>query len=93
MSPCWAWLLTAVSLLVLGNCGSQQQTAADPPLVQVGDEVITAEALRRYERDLPTTFRVATSEAAAQREHLQSLVDRQLMLLEAGNRGTGECRS
>ena len=87
MPPCWAWLLFAVSLLVLGNCGSQQQTAADPPLVQVADEVITAGALRQYERDLPTAFRVAPSEAAAQREHLQSLVDRQLMLLEAGNMG------
>ena len=87
MSPCWAWLLAAAGLLVLGSCEPQPQTAADPPLVQVGDEVITAGALRQYEQDLPTAFRVAASEAAAQREHLQSLVDRQLMLLEAGNKG------
>ena len=85
MSPCWAWLLAAVGLSLLGNCSPQ--TAADLPLVQVGDEVITAEVLRQYERDLPTAFRAAASGAAAQREHLQSLVDRQLMLLEAGNRG------
>ena len=87
MSPCWAWLLAAVGLSLLGNCSPQPQTAADLPLVQVGDEVITAEVLRQYERDLPTAFRAAASGAAAQREHLQSLVDRQLMLLEAGNRG------
>lgn len=87
MSPCWVWSLAAAGLLLLGRCGSQQQTAADSPLVQIGDEVITAGALHQYERDLPTTFRVAASEAAGQREHLQSLVDRQLMLLEAGNKG------
>ena len=55
--------------------------------MQVGDEVITAGALRQYEQDLPTAFRLAASGAAVQREHLQSLVDRQLMLLEAGNKG------
>ena len=87
MSPCWAWLLAAAGLSPIGSCSSQPQTAADSPLVQVGDEVITAGALRRYERDLPTAFRTAASGAAAQREHLQSLVDRQLMLLEAGNKG------
>ena len=86
-SPCWAWLLAAAGLLVLGSCEPQPQPAADPPLVQVGDEVITAGALRQYEQDLPTAFRLAASGAAAQREHLQSLVDRQLMLLEAGNKG------
>ena len=87
MSPCWAWLLAVAGLSPIGSCNPQPETAADSPLVQVGDEVITAEALRRYERDLPTAFRVAASEAATQREHLQSLVDRQLMLLEAENRG------
>ena len=86
-SPCWAWLLAAAGLLLFGSCESQQQTTADPPLVQVGDEVITAGALRQYEQDLPTAFRLAASGAAVQREHLQSLVDRQLMLLEAGNKG------
>lgn len=88
-SPCWAWLLAAAGLLVFGSCEPQPQTAADPPLVQVGDEVITAGALQQYEQDLPTAFRLAASEAMAQREHLQSLVDRQLMLLEAGNKGYG----
>ena len=87
MSPYWAWLLAAVGLSLIGSCSPQPETATDLPLVQVGDAVITAGTLRQYERDLPTAFRAATSEATAQREHLQSLVDRQLMLLEAGNKG------
>ena len=88
MAPCRTGSILAVAgLSLLGSCGPEPQTAADLPLVQVGDGVITAGALRRYELDLPEAFRSAASGAAAHRENLQSLVDRQLMLLEAGKKG------
>ena len=88
--PNWVRFLIGAALFLIGSCGQQSQIEVDLPLVQVEDEVITAGRLWAYERDLPKAYISADSGAAAHREHLQSLVDRHLMLLEAEKRSYQE---
>ena len=70
------------------GCGTGSETQrSDAVLATVGGEEITAGDLDRYERALPAYLRSTQEGIAAHRAHLQSLVDGQLMLLEAEQRG------
>ena len=77
-------------MVVLGGCGSNGQEAAPGPgdvVVTVAGQEITAGEFARYEADLPEFLRSQKTGMAARREHLQSLVDKELMLLEVEQRG------
>jgi peptidyl-prolyl cis-trans isomerase C len=77
------WRGAALALLLAG-CG-RGGDPDDPVLVEVGGEGITARELARYEAGLPDRLR--DDGPAGRRRHLQSLVDRRLLALEAGKRG------
>jgi len=75
-------------LLALAGCGTQDTTpdSADD-LATVAGQAITAEDLDRYEQALPDHLRSDKEGVHAHRDHLQSLVDTRLLLLEARQRG------
>lgn len=75
-------------LLALAGCG-EQETAPDSAdaLATVAGEAITPEDLDRYERALPDHLRSEREGTHAHRDHLQSLIDTRLLLLEAQQRG------
>ncbi len=75
------WPLATLALLLAG-C-SREETPANPTLVKVGDQPITAEELQRFEAGLPARLR----SGGGRRQNLQSLVDRRLLVLEARKRG------
>lgn len=72
----------AVLVLSLAGCGPGGDS---PMLVRVGDQPITAGELQRFEAGLPARLRGGGPEG--RRQHLQSLVDRRLLVLEARRRG------
>ncbi len=75
-------------LLALAGCGSGGKTAdSATDLATVAGEAITALDLDRYERALPDYLRSRKEGASAHRAHLQSLVDKELVLHEARKRG------
>lgn len=76
-------------VLAVVGCGGQRD-GADTVLVEVGDRDITASALAQFVQGLPENLRTKKSGTEAKREYLQSLVDRQIMVTEAGKRGIGE---
>ena len=81
-------LTIGCALLAGMGCGTGSETQrSDAVLATVGGEEITAGDLDRYERALPAYLRSTQEGIAAHRAHLQSLVDGQLMLLEAEQRG------
>ncbi|MSR83067.1 MAG: hypothetical protein EXS58_09095 [Candidatus Latescibacteria bacterium] len=74
----------AVLVLVLAGC-SREENPANPILVKVGDQSITAEELQRFEAGLPARLRGGG--VAGRRQNLQSLVDRRLLVLAARKLG------
>lgn len=66
------------------GCGGDSQQGA---LVSVGEVEIYEAELRRYAAELPASLKPAGTGEGAVRDLLQSLVDRQLMILEAKARG------
>jgi parvulin-like peptidyl-prolyl isomerase len=85
-------VLLKFTLLVLSAaCGQEQKPLeGDEVLAEVNGEAIAAAELERFERGLPEHLRSAREGLEAHGEHLQSLVDRRLMLLEAEKRGLGQ---
>ena len=80
--------------LTLGLCAAlpacgPQAGPGDPAavLATVSGRPITALDLEEYERTLPSYLRSKEEGAASHGEHLRSLVDRELVLGEAGRRG------
>lgn len=78
--PWWGLALAVIGCRDLDN-------DAEVVLVEVGAHQITAQELAHYEQGLPESGRTTTGGAKGKREHLQSLVDRQLLLTEAGKQG------
>lgn len=69
------------------GCGQEEGTdAGDAVLVQVGEYAIRARELRRFEAELPDHLKSSQAGVEGHREHLQGLVDRQLLLSEARSR-------
>ena len=84
------WRSFAVGLCAaLPACGPQTGPPGEPAavLATVSGRAITALDLEEYEGSLPAYLRSKKQGAAAHRAHLQSLVDRELVLGEAGRRG------
>ena len=76
-------------LLFLGGCAqsSDREDKGALPLVQIADYTITLQEFVTYEKKLPERLRSSASGIEARYEHLQGLVDRQLMLLEGERKG------
>ena len=82
-----SWRYFLVALLVLTGCGPESETA-DSALVlaTVAGKAITGLDLERYEQELPDYLRSKKEGVAAHRAHLQSLIDKELVLREARKR-------
>ncbi len=83
----WRFFLLGV-LLAFAGCSPEGETVASAAdLATVAGVAITALDLDRYERALPNYLRSKKEGASAHRVHLQSLVDKELVLREARKRG------
>jgi parvulin-like peptidyl-prolyl isomerase len=83
-----SWRYFLVALLVLAGCGPESKTADSAAvLATVAGKAITTLALDHYEQELPDYLRSKKEGVAAHRSHLQSLVDKELVLREARKRG------
>ncbi len=72
-------------LLAVAGC-ERESGPATPVLATVAGEAITALDLDRFERELPDYLRSKKEGVAAHRAHLQSLIDKKLVLREARKR-------
>ena len=82
-----SWRYFLVALLVLAGCGPESKTADSAAvLATVAGKAITVPALDHYEQELPDYLRSKKEGVAAHRAHLQSLVDKELVLSEARKR-------
>ena len=76
-----------IAILVLAGCGSESKTADSAAvLATVAGKAVTILDLERYEQELPDYLRSKNEGVAAHRAHLQSLVDKELVLREARKR-------
>ena len=74
-------------LLAVAGCERERESGpATPVLATVAGEAITALDLDRFERELPDYLRSKKEGVAAHRAHLQSLIDKKLVLREARKR-------
>lgn len=89
------WLsCLGVALVVMCGCGSESEIAltADPQEVgevvaRVADQDITAKALMRFQQDTPALLRSEKEGVDAWRDYLTNMIDMELLLLEARQRG------
>ena len=82
----WVVRNVCLSILVLAwSCGTDQQVGG--PLIRIGDVEIDDVDLRVYKTKLPPSLQSAETGVAAIRDLLQSLVDREIMILEAESKG------
>ena len=71
-------------LVVLGACGKQEE---EEIVAMVGQKAIHAEELRRFVLNLLPGLYTHKQGQEAREDYLQSLIDQELLLLEARNRG------
>ena len=71
-------------LVVLGACGKQEE---EEIVAVVGQKAIHAEELRRFALNLLPGLYTDKQGQEAREDYLQSLIDQELLLLEARNRG------
>ena len=79
-----AGCVSVVLLLAFGGCGPQDE---NPSVAEVGDRAITAQDVRAFIDRLPEN---AGGEGAGKeqlRDHLQTIIDFELMLMEARSQG------
>ena len=82
-----SWRYFFVVLLVFAGCNLESKTDDSAVvLATVAGEAITALELEHYEQELPDYLRSKKEGMAAHRAHLQSLVDKKLVLREARKR-------
>ena len=79
------FLLLGLALHALWGCGDE-----NPVVARVGDNQITAAELLAYEARLPEALRLETQGVEAHRAYLQDIIDKELLLLEARERGVYE---
>lgn len=80
----------AVALVVgmaVTGCGNDREEAV---VARVGERRILKEELRRFVMTLPPGLRTSKRGQEARRDYLQTMIDRELMLLEAEDRGLDE---
>ncbi len=88
--PIWRFLLPLrLLVLLMALCGAIgcAQEPRDPVVAVVGERQITAEELRRFVLDLLPGLRSEEEGQEAREDYLQTLIDREILLLEARNRG------
>jgi peptidyl-prolyl cis-trans isomerase C len=79
--------LVLAGLASLLGCGQKEVAdGGNLVLVKVGEYAIRASELRNFEAELPDHLKSSNVGMDSHREHLQGLVDRQLVLSEARNR-------
>ena len=81
------------ALLNLGSCSEEKsgsRKVESHALAVVGDQEIDEADLREFEATIQSTHRSNKSGFEAHREHLHSLIDAKLMVLEAEKRGLHE---
>ena len=86
-----SWRYFLIVFLVLAGC-DPEDTTVDSAIVlaTVAGKAITDLDLDRYEQELPDYLRSKKEGVAAHRAHLQSLVDKELVLREARKRGLAQ---
>ena len=83
-----SWRYFLVAFLVLAGCGPEDKAVDSATvLATVAGKAITTLDLERYEQELPDYLRSKKEGLAAHRAHLQSLVDKELVLREARKQG------
>ena len=70
--------------IVLAGCGKD---AHGPVLAEVGDTRIHAAQLRRFEERLGESLRAKEAGIEGRRQHLQALIDKEILIREAAVRG------
>ena len=76
-------------LVALASCSSDDS----PVLARVGDSQITAADLERFVNRLPPTLRSEKEGREADLDHLNSVIDQQIIMLEARSRGLHEAET
>ena len=76
--------------LVLAGCAKDAEELEDPVLAQVGDRRITASQLIDFEQRLPEQLKTKKSGLDGYRDYLQTIIDKEIFLQEALNRGLDE---
>ena len=77
-------MLVLVLGAVLSGCG---EDAHGPVLAEVGDTRIHAAQLRRFEEHLAESLRAKEAGIEGRRQHLQTLIDKEILMQEAAARG------
>ena len=85
-------LVPAALLLVSTYCAEEKQESAavpapDPIIAQVGDQAITLGQFRAFSRDIPTYLQSEKTGLERVRNHLQTMIDRELLAMEALDQG------
>ena len=85
-------LVLAALLFVGTHCAEEKQESAavpdpDPIIAQVGDKEITLEQFRAFSRDIPKYLQSEKTGIERVRNHLQTMIDRDLLAMEALARG------
>ena len=81
-------LVLAALLFVGTHCAEEKQESAavpdpDPIIAQVGDRAITLEQFRAFSRDIPKYLQSEKTGIERVRNHLQTMIDRDLLAMEA----------
>ena len=81
-------LVLAALLLVSTHCAEEKQESAavpdpNPIIAQVGDKEITLEQFRAFSRDIPQYLQSEKTGIERVRNHLQTMIDRDLLAMEA----------
>ena len=76
--------------LVLAACAKDAEELEDPVLAAVGDRRITASQLIDFEQRLPAQLKTQKSGLDGYRDYLQTIIDKEIFLQEALERGLDE---
>lgn len=79
-------IFLAVAFLALVQCGGHDQPAENVA-ARVASEEITVDELRRFAADTPALLRSEKAGAAAVKDYLQTMIDMELMIVEARAQG------
>lgn len=81
-------LVPAALLFVGTHCAEEKQESAavpdpDPIIAQIGDRAITLQQFRAFSRDIPKYLQSEKTGIDRVRNHLQTMIDRDLLAMEA----------
>ncbi len=70
--------------IFLSSCGTEEES---PVLAEVGDSLIRAQQLLRYEERLAENLKSKEAGLEGRRQHLQALIDKEVLIREAAAQG------